>query len=68
MTLQEKIDAAEKALHDLMTGGATVRVQDGDTMLQYQPADAAKLRAYIDDLKTQSGSGGGRTRARRVFF
>lgn len=57
MTIQQKLDAAEAAYHDLMIGrSARVVVDQNGERVEYTAANAARLRSYIDDLKAQIGT------------
>jgi hypothetical protein len=57
-TLDDRIAAAQAALDRLMTGSMREEVRtSAGHMVRYTPADAAKLRGYIDELKAeQAGS------------
>lgn len=59
MTLQERLDAAETQYHLLVTGQQARVVVDGNNgeRVEYTPANAARLAAYIADLKRQLSSG-----------
>lgn len=51
-TLQERLDDAEQALHDLLTGKSVAQVRDANgEMITYTQADRVSLRAYIAELK-----------------
>ena len=57
MTLAEKIEDAEKSLHNLQTGkSARVVVDQNGERVEFTPANSSKLAAYIADLKRQNGS------------
>jgi len=59
-TLQERLDEAEAAYHDLVIGKAVAECRDanGET-LRYNQTTRAALASYIADLKRQiSGVGG----------
>ncbi|SDE90429.1 gpW family head-tail joining protein [Limimaricola pyoseonensis] len=65
--LQARLDEAEGALHQLMTGSQVVAVgYDGDRQ-EYSRANEAGLRRYIRSLKRQLGQAVG-TRSRRVIY
>lgn len=53
-TLQERLDEAESAYHDLVIGKSVVELRDanGEDM-RYTAANRASLAAYIADLKRQ---------------
>lgn len=50
------LEQARLALHDLLTGQAVVTLvdQNGERM-EYRPANANQLRAYIKDLEVKVG-------------
>lgn len=52
MTLQERIDQAKLAYHQLMVGESVIEVRDqnGET-IRYSRVDANKLLAYIRSLE-----------------
>ena len=58
--LRARLDEAEAALHDLMTGRREVSVAYDGKSVTYSRTDVAKLRAYIAELKGKVGSGGRR--------
>lgn len=59
LTLQQRLDEAEDALHRLMTGAQVVQFRDANgEQLSYTAANAARLRGYIADLKRQLGQPG----------
>lgn len=54
MTLQQKLDEAEKALHDLMIGVSAAEITDQNgEKIRYRAVDIAKLKLYIQSLKDQ---------------
>lgn len=54
MTVQERLDAANTAYHDLMTGKAVrVFVDQNGERIEYATANASKLKLYISDLERQ---------------
>ena len=58
--LQQRLDNAETQYDLLMTGqSAKVFVDQNGERIEYAQASAAKLSAYIADLKRQLGIGGG---------
>ena len=68
MTLAEKLVKAEDAYHQLMTGTmARVVVDQNGERVEFTPANASRLRAYIEDLKLQI-SGSTVTGPMRVYF
>jgi hypothetical protein len=54
--LQTRLQEAEQAYHDLMTGQSAAELKDsnGETV-RYTPANAARLLGYITGLKQQLG-------------
>jgi hypothetical protein len=54
MTLQEQLDAARIAYHNLMVGKSVREVMDqnGERII-YTAANADRLKAYISSLETQ---------------
>lgn len=55
MTLQQKLDDARTAYHQLMTGTKAVRVQKDGRLVEFSRATAHELRNYITDLEAQLG-------------
>jgi hypothetical protein len=54
LTLVEKIADAEAKFHSLVTGSlARVFVDQNGERIEYNPANAPRLAAYIADLKSQ---------------
>jgi len=54
MTLQERLDDAKAAYHELLTGrSARVVVDQNGERVEYTPANAARLAAYIASLEGQ---------------
>lgn len=50
-TLQERLDEAENALHDLLLGKAVVELRDSNgEVVRFTPTNKAALRAYIAEL------------------
>lgn len=67
--LQMRLDEAETALHQLITGRATVSLSYQGESATFSIADEGRLRRYIADLKSQLGlTVRPRTPARRVIF
>ncbi|RWE33897.1 gpW family head-tail joining protein [Mesorhizobium sp.] len=54
MTIQETLDEAKAAYHELLTGRAVAefRDQNGETV-RYQAANAFRLAAYIQELENK---------------
>ncbi len=52
-TLQTRLLEAELAYHKLMTGSASVSVQQDDMQVTFNIASVDKLRTYIAELKSQ---------------
>jgi hypothetical protein len=60
MTLQQRLEAAEKAYHDLVLGAAVREVRDSNgEMIVYTAANRDALRGYIAILKDQIAASGG---------
>lgn len=54
--LQVLLQEAEQAYHRLMIGTSAVEFRDQNgELVRYSPANAARLRAYIDSLRSQLG-------------
>jgi hypothetical protein len=53
MTLAEKIVEAEEALHRLLTGSLEQEVEYDGQRVKFGATDAAKLSAYISQLKAE---------------
>lgn len=54
LTTQQKLDSAEAAYHDLMTGrSARVVVDQNGERVEFTAANAPRLQAYIESLKEQ---------------
>lgn len=57
LTTQQKLDAAEQAYHDLMTGrSARVVVDQNGERVEFTAANAARLQAYIQTLRNELDS------------
>lgn len=55
-TVQERLEQAEAAYHDLQTGRmARVFVDQNGERVEYNPTSAARLAMYINELKRQLG-------------
>lgn len=55
--LTKRLAEAESALHDLNVGvSARVYVDQSGERVEYTPANAGRLAAYIADLKRQLGA------------
>ena len=74
-TLQQWLLAAEAAYQKLMTSGGVARIREGEKWIEYHQANADKLAAYVQQLRSrvaaasgQSSPTGGRRRAQRVQF
>lgn len=54
LTTAERLEEAQEALHQLLTGTAAVSVtdQNGERVI-YQPANRAALERYVADLTAQ---------------
>lgn len=70
MTLQERLTDAENAYHALLTGTqARVYVDQNGERVEYTPANASRLAAYIADLKRQiAPASSGITGPMRMFL
>lgn len=56
LTTQQKLDDAEKAYHDLLTGCALrVVVDRNGERVEFTGANRQMLKAYIDELRTALG-------------
>lgn len=54
MTPQQKLDEAEKALHDLQIGASAAEITDQNgEKIRYRPLDMSKLVLYISALKNE---------------
>jgi hypothetical protein len=59
MTVQEQYDEATTQYHRLMTGTAAVSVADQNgEKVEYNRANRASLKAYIDELASLLGQAG----------
>lgn len=59
MTLQQRLDEAKAALHDLMTGRAVrVVVDQNGERVEYSVANRANLMAYIAMLEAELANPG----------
>ncbi|PPQ37088.1 gpW protein [Rhodoblastus acidophilus] len=72
-TLRQRLAEAEQSLHEVTVLGATTRLRHNEKWTEFSPADAGKLRGYINDLRGQLRALGdmtvkGRPRGRRVAF
>lgn len=54
--LHAMLQEAETAYHRLLIGTSAVEFRDQNgELVRYSPANAARLKAYIDSLKSQLG-------------
>ena len=54
LTLAQQLTEAEAAYHSLMNGSAVASARDSDgSMVMYRATNASRLKAYIEDLKSQ---------------
>lgn len=54
MTTRDRLDEARAAYHRLLVGDAVVSVTDTDgSRVEYRPATAPRLAAYIETLERQ---------------
>ena len=66
MTPEERLAEARAALHALMIGqAARVYVDQNGERVEYNPASASKLAAYVDQL---AGEVAGRARPHTIRF
>lgn len=66
MTPEERLAQARAALHRLLIGEApVVFVDQNGERVEYRPADAKRLAAYVDQL---AGEVEGRTRPHTIRF
>ncbi len=49
--LQQRLNEARSALHDLRTGKARVSISSGGRSVTYHAVDAAALNAYVHELE-----------------
>jgi len=69
MTVSELLTQARTEYHNLMTGlKVRVFVDQNGERVEYTSANAARLRAYIQDLERQVDPNVGHTGPLRVFF
>ena len=69
--LQTRLDQAETARHELLTGAKVVRIGEGDTKVDYMTftqAEIGALQRYIAALKTELGQTVPKRRALGVSF
>lgn len=56
LTTQERLDAAEDALHQMIVGGATrVFVDQNGERVEYSVPSIPRLKGYIMELKIELG-------------
>ena len=55
LTTEQKLEQAEFALHQLLTGTKQVTVRYDETSVTYNQASIEQLRLYIAELKGQLG-------------
>jgi hypothetical protein len=66
MTPAERLAQARAALHKLLIGESLVAITDQNgERVEYRPADAKRLAAYVDQL---AGEVEGRTRPHTIRF
>ena len=63
-----RLSAAEDALHDLMIGKKTVRLEYDGKSVTYSQVTIGDLRGYISELRVQTGQRRSRSSAGQVFF
>ncbi|MGL5370800.1 MAG: phage head-tail joining protein [Plesiomonas shigelloides] len=57
MATQSDLDAARKALHDLVTGKRVVSVQKDGRKVEFSAINVSELKQYITELELQIGTG-----------
>lgn len=68
-TLQSRLESAQTALHDLMTGARAVSVRSATgAMAQYSEAQSAHLERYINQLQAAISIKQGRIGARGPIY
>lgn len=68
MATLQQLNEAREALHLLITGQSTVRVQRDGKLVEFSPANRRDLENYITQLESQLGVGAqGRRRPARVI-
>lgn len=55
MTLQQRIEEAENALHELSLGKRVVKISRNGKSLEFNQANVSDLRRYITEMKNQLG-------------
>lgn len=68
---QQQLDSAREAYHNLITGRmARVVVDQNGERVEFTPANATRLQAYIQTLEAEcrAAASGGRTRGPFGFF
>ena len=66
LSLGEQLTEAREAYHKLQTGAGLVSLTDSNgERVEYRPANAKQLAAYIADLERQVG---GRSRPSTLYF
>lgn len=66
--LLQRLSEAETALHKLVTGQQTVRLEYDGKSVTYTQATMGQLRAYIAELEVKTGKRSSRSRAGKVWF
>lgn len=60
MASQRQLIEAREAYHNLLLGKKAVKLQQNGRLVEFEPADAEKLRSYISQLEFELGSSSGR--------
>ena len=55
MTVESKLEEAQSAYHDLVTGAAVVSITKNNRQVSYSQTNKSDLREYIEELKIQLG-------------
>ncbi len=66
--LLQRLSEAETALHKLVTGQQTVKLEYDGKSVTYSQASMGDLRAYISELQVKTGQKSRRCRAGKVWF
>ncbi len=66
--LLSRLSDAETALHNLLIGKQTIRLEYDGKSVTYSQSSIGDLRAYITELKVQTGQMTSRSRAGKVYF
>ncbi|MCV6589693.1 MAG: gpW family protein [Marinobacterium sp.] len=64
--LQQQLDEARQALHQLNIGQGVVSIQRDGRKVDFRPADRSQLQSYIGELEAKLNPRGAGRRAFRV--